>query len=281
MPDQVKDSCFCTLALGKKYRLLTSQLAQDLALYSPQTPLVVLTDKPEDFLGLTNVLAFKHKPKGVKFYQEKRLVIAKAISMFNACIFVDADMRILGDIPTNLQWCQGITARTGSSIIKHNKSKSRHLQIIEKVAQKMNLNLTSEVKFINEFLFTVTRSGGKEQDFLQEWEKIAYYFELHGIHNGEGNAIGLAAAKSGLSIQFDSADRFPFFKDKIERMRIKHGKSKLEEKLIYFEQRQQIEINQQYLLRKGWNRLNGYLGYNYRALRLRLQTLNNYQFYYQ
>lgn len=277
----VKDCCFCTLALGKNYRLLASQLAQDLQVYSPHTPLVVLTDKPDDFRDFTNIIAFQHRPQGVKFYHDKRFVIAKAISLFNSCIFVDADMRILGDVSSNLQWQQGITARTGSSIIKHNQRKSKYLNIIQKIAHKLALNLTSEVKFVNEFLFTVTRAGGVEQDFLQQWEKIAYYFELHGIHDGEGNAIGLAAAKSGFPIRFDSVDRFPFFKDKIERVRIKNGKSKLEEKLVYFEQRKQIEIAQQYFLRKGWNKLNSSFGYNYRALRLRVQTINNYRFYYQ
>ncbi|NJO52972.1 MAG: hypothetical protein HC840_30290 [Leptolyngbyaceae cyanobacterium RM2_2_4] len=64
------------------------------------------------------------------------------------------------------------------------------------------------------------RSAGREIEFLECWDAIAAFFELNRFYAGEGNAIGLAAAKAGLSVQFDSEDRFPFFKDRIEKVRI-------------------------------------------------------------
>jgi len=44
----------------------------------------------------------------------------------------------------------------------------------------------------------------------------------------------LAAAKAEFSVQFDLVDRFPFFKDRIEEIRISAGEADPNEKLAYF-----------------------------------------------
>jgi hypothetical protein len=46
MSQEQKSFCFCTLALGKKYRLLAQQLAKDLEENSPGTSIVIYTDGP-------------------------------------------------------------------------------------------------------------------------------------------------------------------------------------------------------------------------------------------
>ncbi|MGV0027485.1 hypothetical protein [Phormidesmis priestleyi] len=90
-----KDFCFCTLALGKKYRILAKQLAENLSTYSPETSLVVLSDRPQDFQNCQNVLAFKHHQQGVLYcFNDKRFVLAKALEYFEAAVHIDADTQI-------------------------------------------------------------------------------------------------------------------------------------------------------------------------------------------
>jgi len=280
MSSAEKAFCFCTLAIGENYRNLAVELAQDIAKYSPETPFLILTDFPEYFSDRANINAFKHQPQGIKFYHDKRCVIAKALSLFRSCIFLDADMRIIGDVPENIEWLPGITARTGTAILKHNKRWPKHLEILEKVAQKLNLNL-EEVKFVNEFLFTVTRDGGREQEFLESWEKIAPCFELKGIYDCEGNTIGLAAAETGFPVRFDDRDRFPFFKDKIERVRIKQGQVNPREKSAYFQRQQELEYPLRSPLKKIFRKIRKVGGYFWRKTRLRLLSLRDFNFYYR
>lgn len=105
--------CFCTLALGKPYRALAGLLARDLQLYSPHTTFIILTDCPQEFSKYPQVLAFQHQQEGVKCYHDKRFAIAKALSLFNSCVFMDSGMRILESLPEDIEWLlePGISAR--------------------------------------------------------------------------------------------------------------------------------------------------------------------------
>ncbi len=115
--------CFCTLALGENYCNLALELAKDLEEYSPNTYFIILTDKPQHFHKQTNILAFKHQQQSIGCYHDKRFAIAKALSLFNSCIFIDADMRILAAVPNDLRWQPGITAKiVWHNIVKHNKN---------------------------------------------------------------------------------------------------------------------------------------------------------------
>ncbi|NEO99037.1 MAG: hypothetical protein F6K58_10225 [Symploca sp. SIO2E9] len=277
----VKDFCFCTLALGGKYRSLATLLARDLEKYSPKTPLVILTDKPEEFNIYPNVLAFWHQQSSVGTYHDKRFVIAKAISLFNACIFVDSNVRILDQVPDGLEWPPGITAKTGCSILTQNRKRDKFLNLVKKIATKLDLNL-EDVKFVNEFMFVVTRDSGIEDDFIKQWGMIANYFELNGVYHGEGNAIGLAAAKVGFSVRFDSLKEISFFKDRIETMRIKRGQADQSEKLVFFEKQKQIEYPRQHFLQKLLSKLDKYRRRYYHLWRLRIVSLiSDYDFYFR
>lgn len=67
--------CFCTLAVGNRYRTHARMLANDIQQHSPITSFVVLTDRPNDFKNYSNVIAFKHRLQSVKGYHDKRFVI--------------------------------------------------------------------------------------------------------------------------------------------------------------------------------------------------------------
>ena len=272
--------CFGTLALGENYRALAKVLAKDIEKYAPKIPFVVLTDKPQQFANHANVLAFKHRQQSVGCYHDKRFVIAKGLSLFDSCIFIDADMRILAPIEQELEWQPGITAHTvWTNILKHNKNEFE-IKLLSRMAEKLNLNL-EEISFVHECLFVVTKDSGKEQEFLKQWDRIAPYFELNGFYRGEGHTIGLAAAKADFEIRRDRIENIIFFKDKIEHNKIKKGQAKKEDKLDYFKIQKKLEYPQEAILSKASKKLTKILNYFYLSLQLRLRTLTKYNFYYR
>ena len=272
----VNEFCFCTLAVGKRYRTHAKMLAKDIQEQAPNVPFLVLTDEPADFVEYSHTIPIKHRLQSVKGYQDKRLVIEKSLEKFDTCIFLDSDVRIIGKVPLGLEWLPGITARTGRSIIKQNVERKRCAEFaaIEQVAQKLDINL-EETKWFHEFMFVVKKQGGAEKVFLQLWQTISYFFEMQGVYSGEGNVMGLAAAKAGLTIRFDSEDKFPFFKDNIERVRVKAGLSNLEDKQIYFEMHKEIEYPKRPIWRKFFDKMTRQAIFYYRLLRLRYFAKQN------
>ena len=272
--------CFGTLALGKNYCALAKVLAKDIEKYAPQIPFVVLTDQPQQFANHTNVLPFKHRQQSVGCYHDKRFVIARGLSLFDSCIFIDADMRILAPIEQELEWQPGITAHTvWTNILKHNKNEFE-IKLLSRMAEKLNLNL-EEISFVHECLFVVTKDLDKEQEFLRQWDRIAPYFELNGFYRGEGHTIGLAAAKAKFKIRQNRIENIIFFKDKIEHNKIKKGEAKQEDKLDYFKIQKKLEYPQEAILSKASKKLTKILNYFYLSLQLRLRTLTKYNFYYR
>lgn len=273
MSDRVimlKEYCFCTLAVGKRYRTHARILAKDIQEQAPLVSFVVLTDEPADFEDYSHVIAIKHRLQSVKGYHDKRFVIEKSLERFDTCVFLDSDMRIIGPVPKKLEWLPGITARTGCNILKHNtETKLRPgFAPIEQVAEKLDINL-QETTWFHEFMFVVKKQAGAEQVFLKFWQDISYVFEMQRIYDGEGNVMGLAAAKAGLAVRIDSEDRFPFFKDNIERVRVKMGQSDLKEKQIYFDKHKQIEYPKRVIIRKIIDKITQKAVFFYRFLRLK------------
>lgn len=254
--NQTKRSfCFCTLALGEKYRLLAKQLSQDLEKYSPGTLLVVGTEKPNFFESSSNVYAFHFKQKGILHcYHDKRFVIEKALSEYSTAIAIDADTRIIDNVPTHIEWIPGFTG-CSRNILEHVKRRNpERLPTIETLAKKLNLSLEN-VSWVGESLMIVSKNNGKETEFFQQWGKIGDYLELHGIHAGSGNAIGLAAAKIGWTVHAQGWNEFQNVTQHLDAAYQKKSVS-------------------------SWDNTKRRLGYHYRLNRKRLQALNDFNFYY-
>ncbi|MCC5897158.1 MAG: hypothetical protein JJU32_04470 [Phormidium sp. BM_Day4_Bin.17] len=264
--------CFCTLSVGSRYRNHAKELARDVEKYAPGIPFVILTDKPDDFSEFSSVLAFYHRLQSVKGYHDKRLVLEKSLSLFESCIFMDADMRILSPVPDDLSWNPGLTGRAGCALVKHldNMNNNRKTEIVNKIAKAIQIDI-EEVKWLHEFSFVLRRQSGKEAEFFRAWQTLSYLFESEGLYSGEGYSMGLAAAKVGLNFSFDRTDWFEFFKDKIEKQRIKQGKSGLTDKTIYFEEHKAIENPPKSLLSKAIAKTFNQIFFYYRLLRLRRQ----------
>ncbi|WP_427161937.1 hypothetical protein ACQFX9_10400 [Aliinostoc sp. HNIBRCY26] len=272
--------CCCTMALGRNYCALALELAKDIEKHSPGLSLVVLTDVPEYFQEQSNVLAFKHHQVSLGCYHDKRFVLEKALSLFNSCLFIDADMRILAPIPLDKQWQPGITAKiVWEDITKHNQNPFE-MGLIGKICQKLNLRI-EDISFIHECLFVVTRDSGLELDFLKYWDKIAPYFEIRGFCRGEGHTMGLAAAKVGFPIRRDAMDEIVFFKDKLELQTIKNDQSNLLEKAEYFEKQRTLEYPQISIFHRSLNKLRKTYYNSYRLLKLLAIATTDFNFYYR
>ncbi len=272
--------CFCTLAMGDRYRTHTLLLAKDIQQHTPDTALCILTDQPEIFKEFPHVLAFKHRLQSVKGYHDKRFVLEKALSLFESCMFLDSDVRILGPVVGEMNWLSGITARAGSDLLHRMKNISNYkeIQVIEEVAQKLNIDL-QQVQWFHEFMFAMKGQEGLEGKFFQLWQTISYLFEMRGIYHGESYAMGLAAAKLGMTIRFEREDKFPFFKDNIELVRIKNGQSNLVDKKIYFEIHNNIEYPKRPIYKKVTDKIYKQTVFIYRLLRLRNFAKNDSEFY--
>ncbi len=284
MINQEKSFCFCTLALNKKYRDLACLLAKDIETYSPNTCFIIFTDNPQDFSNFPQVLAFKHQQHGVKCYHDKRFPIAKALSMFNSCIFIDSDMRILAPVAEDMEWLQvpGIAARACMNMPKKyakifagtaDKKFFQEFELVKKTVQNLQLDAEWEnIKFVHEYLFSVTKDSGKEIEFLQQWDTLAKYFELNGVYDGEGAAIGLAASKSGFEVRWSEMSGISFFNNKIEMVKIQKGQSNLAEMSRYFEEHGKIANIKYPIPKKVIFKLGEAIMHFYRSMRLKLVT---------
>ncbi len=282
--ENLQQFCFCTLAIGAKYRKLALDLAADLEKFSSQ-PLLILTDKPQDFNQSSHLLVFKHHQQSVGCYHDKRYVIAKALSLYDACVFVDADMRILKDV-AQIQWQPGISARSCANILQHYQpaegrpDRIKRIQMIKKCSKKFNLDL-EQVSFVSEFMFAVAKDSGKEIKFLELWEKIGNYFELNGIYDSEGSVIGLAAAAQGFPLQHQEMPEIEFFNDKIDAIRIRKAQVEQEKLAAYFDNYKQKAFRQRSLLEKITSRIWKFARYLYFLAWLRVTTLKDFVFYYR
>ncbi len=274
-----KHYCFCTLAIGRRYRTHAKMLAEDMQRYAPTAAFILLSDKPDEFKQYPNVRAFSHRIQSVKGYHDKRFVIEKALSLYESCIFVDSDIRMLGPVPEDLPFLPGIVARYGCGIIKHNAIiKVRDsFKPIQEVARALQLNL-EDVLWFHEFMFSVSRQQGKEKDFFRLWQSISYYLECRGVYGGEGNAMGLAAAKSGFDINFHRHDFFPSFKDNIHKEKIKTGKADSQAMAAELKIHREIEYPQRSLIQKVGRKVSQNATFYYRLLRLRVQASKDAQF---
>jgi hypothetical protein len=256
--------CFCTLALGKKYRILAQQLAEDLAKYAPSNPLVVGTDDPRDFKDSPNIIPFKHHKQGILHcYHDKRFVLDKALSLFPAAIHIDADTRMLADIPTGLAWSPGITGCSENMIEHVKKYNPERLEPLKKVAAKINV-AAEDVNWVGESIYVVTRDGGKEKEFVKLWGLIGRYLELNGIHHGDGNVMGLAAAKLGWTVHYN------------------HGWEAIRNITKHLDASYRENSHLFYQEKRGYgDNLKRRLDYHYRLNRARLMALKDFDFYYR
>jgi hypothetical protein len=256
-----EDFCFGILALTSKYQLLAKKCAEDLEKYFPETTVVIGTDNPYVFQDCNNVFAFKMKKNGILHcYHDKRFVLEKALEKFKTAIFIDADTKIIDSPATSFKIelpTEGIHAMHVANLIQHMQYYTpERLYHFKKLSKKLEIDLNS-ASFVGESLFAVSVEGNKTSEFFRQWDSIASYLQLHGIHAGAGNAIGLAAAKAGLEIT-----KPPWLKSLNQvthHFDASHGSSK----------------------KTSWDFFKNRLSYHYRLNKARIIALKDFNFYYR
>jgi hypothetical protein len=250
--------CFSVLALGTKYHLLAQKFADNLILHSPQTTVVVGTDNPRAFANCPNVEAFKLNKKGMLHcYHDKRFVIERALSKFSLVIQIDADTEIIGSLPASIDHSSGLAGSFVEGLVEHvQKYSPERMRYLRKLADKLAVDIDA-VSFVGEALFAVSAEGPKTAEFLKQWNLLARYLELHGIHAGEGNAIGLAAAKAGLAIHQ------PEWMQQLSQ--VSHH----------------LDASKSRPIESSWNRFRKRVDYHYRFNKARVNALRDFGFYYR
>ncbi len=283
---KISNYCFCTLALGKQYRKFATDLVIDLADYSDQKNIIIFTDKPSDFKNFKNVILFKHAAKSVHAYFDKSYVIKKSLQLFEACIFLDADVRITGNVPKSINFGQGIksyscfklTQLYGEGFHSENSRKEKHWKLIEKTAEKVDA-CPEEAKFIWEYCLYITRHKNVF-NMLDSWKKLGKYYELNGRIGGEGEALGLAAQAWEVPVDYDYEKVLPFFKNRVELWKISQGKSTKEEMQVYFDRYHEIKYPRKSSLIKAIDKVYYHAKVSIRKIKLIINTLWEPKFYY-
>jgi hypothetical protein len=195
------DYCFCTLALRSSYRTLAKNLAEDLKKYAPKVTLIIFSDEPDDFKDYENVLAFKYSQKGIPHcWNDRRFVVEKALSMYRTAIHIDADTRILANVPEQIEWLPGITAMTDDLLPHaHKWMYAPDVKLMQNVANEFKIPL-EKAKIIYESLYIITKDEGREFEFLNQWDILAKTLELKGYTSSDGYLMGMAAHQVGWSI---------------------------------------------------------------------------------
>ncbi|HAC63343.1 MAG TPA: hypothetical protein DCF68_07320 [Cyanothece sp. UBA12306] len=251
-----KKFCFCTLAIGYRYRLMAKNLAQDLASYSPGTSFYILTDNLRDFSQQKNVVAFRYHRRGIQHcYNDRRFIFEQALADFPVAIHIDADTKILGELPDDLDAPPGVTG-IHENLIEHiSKYRPDRFENIRKIAEKLDIPLEKS-QWIGESLLIVAQDGGKEKEFIKLWGLIATYAELKGIYSGQGNLMGLAAAKIGWEVSTNSSWK------------------------TLYQLTKHLDASHS-VKRSFWEQLQRRIGYHYRLNKERLLALKDFDFYYR
>ena len=250
--------CFCTAVYGFQYLKLARLLVEDLSKFSPDSKLIIVTNQPGFFKDQSNVIAIKHRCRGVEPHHERRFAINYGLSIAESVIVIDSDVRILSPLPPDLKFHPGIAAKSCGSLQKHmqdrlqrpSQQKLRKQQIVHQMAKQVGVDMSSpDLKFINEFLFAVTRDQGREQDFLNLWGELAIYADTLGMHRHPTYAMALAAHKTGFPVYKDEMPGLNFFDDRVIKWNIEHGKAELTPQLeALFKQQAEIEDGQRSIL---------------------------------
>lgn len=278
--------CFCTLALGYSYCNFALDLAKDLEKYAPHQKLIILTNNPKHFEEQNNVLVFEHIPNTVYNVWDKTYVIEKSLSLYDNCIYFDADVRILDYVPSDINFLPGITAYSCFSIkkkydtvLKSPKSKTKNWQLLVNTANKLNVNL-DDVKFVWEYMW-MFKKDEKTQEFIDLWRKIGRYYEQRNRYSGEGEAMGLVAAKLGIPINYDYEKSISFFKYRDMNYKISQGLVEKDTMQEYIERYKEIKFPQKSFLKKIKDRISNYFRINKRIILLKISNLEDFDFYYR
>jgi hypothetical protein len=194
---------------------------------------LILTDKPNEFVGYSNVYTILYTRK-LKSYHDKMLLVKKILDWNDLCVLIDADILIkdysIIDTLLNYQFKKGITYietlkshRCNFEYIKNIQMNPENIDWYNyrKYVEKIYLNY-NDLETIYEY-FIIFNKDGFNDDFYLTYEKLQVLKEScelmskeRVVHGGaEGVSIHISAKVNNIQIQRDE-ELFELIKDKIE-----------------------------------------------------------------
>ena len=211
---------FTTLAIGNFYNEKAQLLAKDLNYFNQK--ILIVTDQPDNFATMSNVIIHKFECK--KFsYNYKILCFQEALKLSDAVVYIDADCRILYKtykntvsrfsliIPTGFHKSMdlGKITRTGNKYFESNDVAGRvagYGEFALKLCKDLEIDY-EQANHYQEGIIVLCKEDGKEKVFLETWAALAEKLDCYETEKkskkigvGEGNLVGLALVKSGMTI---------------------------------------------------------------------------------
>lgn len=217
---QKQNYIFTTLAIGPTASKNATLLARDLKYFDQK--LLVVTDLPELFEPFQNVVTVEHRPK--KFsYNDKTICIEEGLKLMDSVVFIDADCRILYNSYKNTasefsliispgfhpSWNWGLISRPGNKFFQSGDIMGRvsgYGELTLELCKRFGIDYDTAYHY-QEGIIIISKEDGKEKVFLNTWKALAKELDAHDIRSGanrvgvgEGNLVGLAVVKSGMTL---------------------------------------------------------------------------------
>lgn len=216
----VQNTIFATISVGDRYNELSLRLALDLKFFNQK--ILIVTDKPEQFNKINNVITIPYKKE--KFsYNDKIICFKEGFKISDCVLYLDCDSRILYEtfqdtftdfltlVPPGFHpsFAWGLVSREDGGFFKSTDISYRvkgYGEYAFNICKNRHLDWENAQHWQEGFLI-ISKEGGKEQKFLEVWESLKNPLDDFEISNkskkigvGEGNLIGIAISTAKMTI---------------------------------------------------------------------------------
>lgn len=216
---QKQNYIFTTLAIGNDANKKAFYLAKDLKYFDQK--ILIVTDHPKEFESCSNVIIHEFKPDRFS-YNQKIICFEEGFKIADAVVCIDSDCRILYKTYKNTMsrlsllippgfhpsWDWGLVTRPSSNFFNSKDISDRvsgYGELALNLCKELNIGIDKAYHF-QEGIVIVSKEEGKEKEFLKTWSHLADKLDEFELNNnatrigaGEGNLIGLALVKSGMT----------------------------------------------------------------------------------
>ncbi len=208
--------CFATMAVGEGYVELAKKLICDIRRYFPETPIYVLTDKPKSFAQFQNIYHVAFRRTGFWcIYHDKRKAMEAALQNHQACLFLDADCRLVDRPPIESYeelvpgvygaYLQTFRFRFDAEIGRYKGSErflkntpKRRARLLQIFCNEFGVDFW-QCKYLQEAAVLLVFQR-EHHRFFRIWEYIGVGLSTKLFEEGEGYVFGIAAEHLGLAI---------------------------------------------------------------------------------
>lgn len=217
---KLQNFIFSTMAIGDIHVKRAMALAQDMKYFNQK--LLIVTDQPNLFGDMSNVIVVKYAESRFS-YNHKIICFEEGFKIADGVVYIDCDCRIIYKTYKNTMscfslilaqgfhrsWDWGLVARSDGKFFESKDIRGRCEGYGELALQTCkDLEIEYEKAFhYQEGIIAIAKENGKENIFIETWKKLSAVLDAHEIKMGsdriglgEGNLVGLALVKSGMTV---------------------------------------------------------------------------------